>query len=305
MALISGPTIGTAISDPKNELEQIAETYTDDNQLAEEIFLRALGRKPSEAELAAFGEMKVLIKESHEELVGQLQTAEEQWTARRIELEAQREKKLAEVVKKIEARTLEIQPERERLAKEREERIRAAEATVAKAKEKIDAKIDKWAADGKTSVEWFPLMPATTSATNKAVLTPQADRSIVASGKTDKGVYTVTASTTLEEITGLRLEVLSDPELPSGGPGLAKNGNFVLTEFEVLATGAATSEKAAKVTIASGIADFLQDGFEISQTFNGQTRNQQGWAVAGATGVVHWATFKLAEPIKHEGGTTF
>ena len=40
MALISGPTIGSAISDPKNELDRIVQTYLDDKQLAEEIFLR-------------------------------------------------------------------------------------------------------------------------------------------------------------------------------------------------------------------------------------------------------------------------
>ena len=51
------------------------------------------------------------------------------------------------------------------------------------------------------------------------------------------------------------------------------------------------------------MADFLQGGFAIAQTFNGQKRNQQGWAVAGATGVDHWATYKLKAPIQNEGGT--
>ena len=40
-----------------------------------------------------------------------------------------------------------------------------------------------------------------------------------------------------------------------------------------------------------------------SNNFDGQNRNQRGWAVAGALGVTHWATFKLAKPIEHEGGT--
>ncbi len=210
---------------------------------------------------------------------------------------------LPKLVEKIAARTEEIKPERERLAKERDDKIKAAEAAIAKAKEKIGEKADKWAEDHKPSAEWFPLTAATTASTNKAVLTPQADRSIVASGNTDKGVYTVTVNTSLNNITGFRLEALSDPKLPSSGPGLAPNGNFVLTEFEVLAAAAKTPKESSKVTIASGIADFLQGGFAIDQTFNGQTRNQQGWAVAGATGVVHWATYKLAEPIKHDGGT--
>ncbi len=43
MALISGPTIGTAIADPKNELEKIVAENPDDRAMAEEIFLACLG----------------------------------------------------------------------------------------------------------------------------------------------------------------------------------------------------------------------------------------------------------------------
>lgn len=303
MALISGPTIGTAISDPKNELERIVQEFPDDKQLAEEVFLRAIGRPPVEAELAAFLETTDLIKEDHKELVAQLEVSEAEWKTRRVELEAKREKNLAKTIEKIAARNEEIKPERERLEKERTEKIAAAEAAVAKAKKKIGEKADKWAEDHKPSAEWFPLTAASTASTNKAVLTPQADRSIAASGNADKGVYTVTVKTSLKNITGFRLEALSDPKLPSKGPGLAPNGNFVLTEFEIFAAAAEKPQESAKVKIASGIADFLQGGFAINQTFNGQTRSQQGWAVAGATGVEHWATYKLAKPIENDGGT--
>ena len=82
MALISGPTIGIAISDPKNELEQIAQRFSDDNQIAEEIFLRALGRSPTEAEVAAFASMKDSIRENHGDLVAELERAEAEWKGR-------------------------------------------------------------------------------------------------------------------------------------------------------------------------------------------------------------------------------
>ncbi|MGI9471797.1 MAG: DUF1553 domain-containing protein, partial [Rubripirellula sp.] len=302
MALISGPTIGTAIADPKNELERIVAEHTDDNSLAEEIFLRALARRPSESELAAFAGMKEIIRDGHKDLVAQLETAESAWKVRRVELEALREKRLAATNKKIEARNVEIKPERERLAKEREERIKKAEEALAKVKEKIGKKIDQWTTDQKSSIEWFPLAASSASSTNKAVLTPQPDRSIVASGNKAKTVYTVTAKTSLNNITGIRLEALSDPNLPSNGPGSAGNGNFVLTELEVMAAPAKTPKKSASVKIASGIADFLQDGFNIPQTFDGKTRDQRGWAVAGATGMGHWATYKFDKPISHDGG---
>ncbi len=46
--------------------------------------------------------------------------------------------------------------------------------------------------------------------------------------------YTVTCTTSLANITGVRLEALADASLPWNGPGRADNGNFVVTEFKVL-----------------------------------------------------------------------
>ena len=269
--------------------------------MVEEIFIRALGRLPNEAEIAAFAEMNGDIQDDHREMVAELERAEEAWKARRVELEAIREEKLAEVVKKIEARTEAIKPERERLEKERQQRIAEAQKVAEEARAEIDAKIEKWSQDSSGLVEWYPLAANALSASNKAVLTPQADRSIVATGNKDKGVYTVTMKTHLAGITGFRLEALSDPSLPSNGPGLPANGNFVLTEFEVFVAPVDKPKEQTKVTIDSGVADFLQDGFDVKQTFNGQLRSQQGWAVAGATGVDHWATYKLKSPIENDG----
>ncbi|MFK8112306.1 MAG: DUF1549 domain-containing protein [Rubripirellula sp.] len=304
MALISGPTIGTAISDPKNELERLVQEFPRDKDLAEEIFLRSLGRRPSKEELAAFTEIKQTIAGEHLEMAERLAKAEEAWKIQRVALEAAREKSLADTVAKIAARTEEIKPERTKLEQERLARIKAAEAVVAKAKEGLDASVDKLVANSrKSAIEWYPLAATSASATNKAVLTPQPDRSIIASGKKDKGVYTITMKTSLQNVTGIRLEAMSDPSLPSSGPGLAGNGNFVVTEFEINAAPASDPKKSAKVNIGSGIADYLQEGFKIEQTFDGQARGQKGWAVSGATGLTHWATYKLKKPIQHDGGT--
>lgn len=305
MALISGPTIGTAISDPTNELERIVRDFPRDEDLAEEVFLRSLGRKPNEAELAAFAEMKTMIAENHVEITEQLAKAEEVWKSRRIELESQREKDLAETVAKIAARTEEIKPERAKLEKARLERIKAAEAVLADANAKLETQVDEFAKRSKSNVEWFPLSVSKATATNKAQLTTLPDRSVIASGNKAKGVYTLTMNTSLNNITGLRLEALVDSGLPNNGPGSADNGNFVVTEFEVLAAPTTDLKQQVKVNIASGVADFLQGGFKIEQTFNGQVRGQQGWAVHGATGLNHWATYKLKKPVQNEGGTTF
>ncbi len=302
MALISGPTVGTAIADPKNDLESIIGELKEDGALAEEIFLRALGRLPNEAEKSAFQSTIQMIKDDHKLLTDKLAKAEDDWKKQRVELEAKREASLAETAKKIADRTEAIKPERERLEKERQDRIAKAQQTYDQAKGKLREKIEGLAKKhANRKVEWFPLAATSAKATNKALLSPQSDRSIVASGNKDKGIYEVTYKTSLKNITGFRLEALSDPNLPAKGPGLPSNGNFVVTEFEILSATAAEPTKTSSVKIKSGVADFLQGGFAINQTFDGKTNDQRGWAVAGATGRDHWATFQLAEPIKNEG----
>ncbi|MGI9468738.1 MAG: DUF1549 domain-containing protein [Rubripirellula sp.] len=301
MALVSGPTVGSAIADPQNVLEKIVTEHPDDNDLAEEIFIRALARYPKPSELEAFAAMKDIIKQSHEELLGQLTAAELNWKQRRQELEVEREAKLAKLNQEIVARSNAIKPEREKLAKEREDRINAAKAALEKEKERIPAKIDKMANAQLKAIEWHPLSYQSGNSTNKAILTPQPDRSIIASGDASKTVYTVTMRTTLNNITGIRLEALSDAKLPSKGPGLADNGNFVVTELELLSALAKTPEKSNKVKIASGRADFTQPGFNINQAFDGKTNDQRGWAISPAMGTFHWATLKFDKPLQTEG----
>ena len=127
MALISGPTIGTAIADPKNELDRMVQEFDDDADLAEEIFLRALGRPPSDLELDVFAEMQSLIKLDHAAIVDELQAAEEVWVSRKKTLEAKRLESLASVKEAVDKRTEAIKAERAKLTKQREDRVKVAE----------------------------------------------------------------------------------------------------------------------------------------------------------------------------------
>ena len=83
--------------------------------------------------------------------------------------------------------------------------------------------------------DWTVLTPLTALATGGAILTPQPDGSLLATDPAPgpaTSTYTVTAFTNLTGITGVRLEVLADPSLPTNGPGRQpSNGNFVLSEF--------------------------------------------------------------------------
>lgn len=88
---------------------------------------------------------------------------------------------------------------------------------------------------GDVTAAWTVLTPLTAAGTNGPTLTILGDGSALAGGtEPATTVYSVTASTALSGITGIRLEVLEDASLPYSGPGrYFTNGNFVLTEFTV------------------------------------------------------------------------
>jgi len=123
-------------------------------------------------------------------------------------------------------------------------------------------------------------------------------------GENKNGVVTIVAETDLTDISGLRLEALSDPSLPVGGPGRAGDGNFVLNELEVSAAPKATPDQAKPVKLATPLSDFDQQNLTIAQAIDGVSDQAgNGWAVSPAGGVDHWATFETAEPVGGEGGT--
>ncbi len=90
-------------------------------------------------------------------------------------------------------------------------------------------------------VRWSVLTPSRLASKKHATMTVQPDGSVLASGdKPNNDVYTVELSTDLKGITAIRLEVLTDPSLPEGGPGRAplfQVGDFLLTEFQLARRG--------------------------------------------------------------------
>ncbi len=138
----------------------------------------------------------------------------------------------------------------------------------------------------KPVVDWkVPTIAATTQPTKGgATLTPQPDGAVLASGPVPKfDEYELRLSPVSEELTQLKLEVLTDPSLPKGGPGRQgaeiKNGNFVLSEVQITAI-SATMTKPTPIKIASATADYNQPGYEINASFDGN--DGTGWAIYSA-----------------------
>lgn len=303
MALVSGPTVGIAISDPQCALPRLAQQEMTDEQLVQEIYMRVLSRPATDKEVHNVLQTAGQIDVDHQSLEKLLSEREVSWKEEYQRLEAERVAQFTETETALTARQQEIAPERERLAKERDVKIAAATEEV-KAYEANAVKIaDKFLADRQDKRAWYPADATGLKSTNKAVLTRLPDRSIRVRGEATKSSYTLTVRTPLKNIRGLRLETLPDAELPGKGPGLSGTGNFVVTEFEVKAAPMTDAKQAKELKIARGVADFTQTGFAIEQAFDGKNRDQGGWAISPQERIPHWATFQLAEPVGFDGGT--
>src|SRR5262249_26225004 len=145
---------------------------------------------------------------------------------------------------------------------------------------------------------WEVLKPAAMVSAGGTTLTSQPDGAILASGKNPSPeTYTITFKTNLTGMLGVRLELLTDPSLPSSGPGRAGNGNILLSEFRITAAPLGGSSKARAVALQNAWADFSQGGYPISGAIDGNPAT--AWAVVPKTGQPHVALFQLKEPITH------
>jgi hypothetical protein len=125
------------------------------------------------------------------------------------------------------------------------------------------------------------------------------DGAVIFSGVTpDKDQYTLVVETDVREVTSLKLEALTDPSLPSTGPGRTPHGNFVITEMEVQVAPVDQSDKPQPVKFAGATADFAQDMFPPADMFDGKANT--GWAIHGPGNwnVNRTATITFAEPVK-------
>jgi uncharacterized protein DUF1553/uncharacterized protein DUF1549/cytochrome c len=107
--------------------------------------------------------------------------------------------------------------------------------------------------------------------------------------------YRVVAKTVLKQVAAVRLRVLTDDSLPNHGPGLAKNGNFVLTDFEVSANG-------EEQPIARAFADHEQPDYPVAAAIDDNPKS--GWAINVPKGskakmnTDHEAVFVFAKPVQ-------
>ncbi|HKS37357.1 MAG TPA: PSD1 and planctomycete cytochrome C domain-containing protein, partial [Verrucomicrobiae bacterium] len=135
----------------------------------------------------------------------------------------------------------------------------------------------------------------------------QSDLSLLGGGDVKPGgTMKVWVDTSLTSITGFRLEILTHPNLPYGGPGQVAKGNFLLKEFAVEAYPLTGPAETNKIQFGRALADAEAPGFSITNAIDGNTE-KGGWS--GDFGPVlrnheRRAVFECAEPIPgFPGGT--
>jgi hypothetical protein len=162
-------------------------------------------------------------------------------------------------------------------------------------------------------MRWQTPKPASveTASGQKAKLLDDGS-ALFAEASPEKDTYTIVFETDLTGVNQLRLEALTDPALPSKGPGRVKHGNFVVSEISVTAQpakpadGFVASSEALPLKLVKATADAEQKDFAVAQAIDGKP--DTGWAVhaEGKTlNANHTATFTFDQPVSFSGGTRF
>jgi len=147
-----------------------------------------------------------------------------------------------------------------------------------------EAKLAAWEEEWRAAVkpEWTVIRPEVDkNATGGQRILPQPDGSFIAAGfQPTKSTTVLRLKSDLKGITGFRLEMLNDPNLPANGPGRSFMGTFGLSEFEVDSTGA--DGKPVPVKFARATADLqAPEKTKVHPLFNEKEPKERYFGPAG------------------------
>ncbi len=133
------------------------------------------------------------------------------------------------------------------------------------------------------------------------------DGSILFTGdNVDFDRYRLVAEVKASDIRSLRVEALTHPALPSGGPGRAHDGKFLLGLVSVKATPLADPDaEPVKLRFSDARAtDQLDSDYYSAAAAIYDDSDRSGWAVPpSALGSDHVAIFDFEEPVGFDGGS--
>ncbi len=152
-----------------------------------------------------------------------------------------------------------------------------------------------------TTAQWSPAQYTEYDTASGAGFRLLDDNSLLSDGRgAFNDTYRIVAKSSLSKIAAIRLRVLTHESLPHSGPGMANNGNFVLTTFEA-------SHGGHDLAFTKAFADHEQPGYAAAAAIDDQAKT--GWAInVGKDSKVkmnanHEIVFVLDKPEAVEEGT--
>ena len=148
----------------------------------------------------------------------------------------------------------------------------------------------------------------------------QKDGSLLCQGYTPPhSRVKLSVKTDLQNITAFRLELLTDPTLPLGGPGRSPKGISALTEFVVEAAPADAPTKIMQLKFVRATSDFEQPARPLDPILNDKTgkymtgpaafaidgKEETAWGIDAGAGLRNQsrkAVFTLAAPVSYPQG---
>ena len=265
MALVSGPTVGDAISDPENGIAKLVADVADNGELVNRLFLRFLNRPGKPDEVSAASALFQQLEADNVKLAADLKAYQEELAPQIAARELERQNRVNQVQAVLDVERELAKLRRPREERQRQERVEAAQAALAEYDKQLAAKLPEWEAAHNGKTHWHAVTPTEIGATYRARFTPQSDRSIFIDGDKAKGAYRVAARVPLDRVTGVRLEALADDRLGNRGPGRSPGGNYVVSEFVVRTLPAGGPAKLVRSWDFSGSSDDWQaeDGAKV------------------------------------------
>ena len=213
-------------------------------------------------------------------------------------------------------------PEEQRLRETLRREIRDVELELQQSHPDWRARMDAWERGlDHDPPQWTVVQPEVDDfSTQGQGYLPLEDGSFLAQGATG-GSHRVkmTIRTDHRPIAAFRLELMTDGDLPMGGPGRSINGTCALSEFEVEAAPAGHPDQVRPVKMASATADIVPAPLELTPTEEGgeprvigpvalaiDGKEETAWGVDTGTVLRNQprkAVFRPEQPIDHADGT--
>ncbi|MDQ3650236.1 MAG: PSD1 and planctomycete cytochrome C domain-containing protein, partial [Acidobacteriota bacterium] len=180
------------------------------------------------------------------------------------------------------------EPKFETPSSEQEAKRREIDAEIAKLKETLKTQTSElensqreWEREvSGAGASWTTLDPSALSSSGGSTLTEAADKSVTASGNNPHAdTYTVEARASLNEMTALRLEVMTDSSLPRGGPGRDIYGNFTLSGISIEVAPADAPTQFQSLTFVNAVSDDGSSGVKNLVKYESDEYGTKGWSI--------------------------